>query len=85
MSSAPEKCIYLDCSYVGYCANSEKCMAVTKETKKGIANSVAHTVCNDWQIFSLSSLLESDGKRLESVVHKQQKAKGYRPCFKAPY
>ncbi len=37
-----EKCNSVDCSYARYCLKSETCTAVTKDTKKGIANSVAH-------------------------------------------
>jgi hypothetical protein len=78
-------CKSADCCYANYCHNSGKCIIVTKETKKGIANSVAHILCNDWQIFSLSSMLESDGMRLEKIVQEKQKAEGCDPCFKAPY
>jgi hypothetical protein len=74
-----------DCTYVRYCGNSAKNLPVNKETKKGIANSVARLVCDDWQLFSLSSLLESDGKRLETVVHAEQSSKGFCTCFKSPY
>jgi hypothetical protein len=84
-STMRENCNSIDCIYACYCSRSNKCMTVTKETKKGIANSVAHFVYNDWRILSCSSLLESDGKRLEKVVHEQQKAEGFIPCFKAPY
>ena len=78
-------CKSTECSYAGYCQRSGRCPNVTKETKKGIANSVAHIVCNDWQIFPLSSMLESDGRRLEKVVQEKQKAEGCDPCFKSPY
>jgi hypothetical protein len=80
-----ELCNSADCCYACYCKKSGKCPAVTKETKKGIANSVAHFVCSDWQIFSLSSMLESDGKRLEQIVQEKQRAEGSDPCFKCPY
>jgi len=74
-----------DCRYAGFCQNSGKCPDVTKETKKGIANSVAHFICSDWQIFSLSSTLESDGERLEQLIRDKQRAEGSGPCFKSPY
>ncbi len=80
-----EKCDSVDCSHVCYCQKSNKCIDVTKETKKGIANSVAHIICSDYRIFSMSSLLESDGSRLEALVRDEQSSKGFAPCFKAPY
>jgi hypothetical protein len=80
-----ELCNSADCCYAVYCQNSGKCPAVTKETKKGIANSVAHFVCSDWQIFSLSSMIESDGKRLEQIIHDKQRSEGSDTCFKSPY
>jgi len=80
-----EKCNSDDCCYARFCLKSERCATVTNQTKKGIANSVAHTVCSDWQIPSVSSLLESDGRRLETLIQEQQTSKGYTPCFRAPY
>lgn len=80
-----ELCKSADCCYANFCHNSGKCPVVTKETKKGIANSVAHIFCSDWQIFSLSSMLESDGMRLEKIVREKQRAEGCEPCFKSPY
>ncbi len=80
-----DRCDRRECSYAGFCRMSAACIAVTKESRKGIANSVAHFVCDDWKILSVSSLLESDGRRLESVVHERQESEGCTPCFRAPY
>ena len=78
-------CDNQECLHSRYCKNHVALVPVTKESKKGIANSVARMVCVDWQLFSMASLLESDGKRLEASVHTEQTSKGFDACFRAPY
>jgi hypothetical protein len=73
------------CAHAQYCKNHIAQVPVTGESRKGIANSVARMVCTDWQLFSISSLLESDGKRLEASVHTEQTSKGFTACFRSPY
>ena len=80
-----EKCGNFKCSYARYCRQSEICVIVTHEVRKGIANTVAHMVSNDWRTPSISSLLESDGRRLEIVVQEEQISNGYCACFRSPY
>jgi len=80
-----DKCRNFKCCYAGYCRQSEICVIVTHEVRKGIANTVARMVSNDWRTPSISSLLESDGRRLEMVVHEEQTSNGFIACFRSPY
>lgn len=81
-----ETCRNDTCCYSDYCLKKGKHVHVTKDTKKSIANSVTNIVCkSDWKRFSVSSLLESDGRRLEDAVHQEQLSHGYQKCFKSPF
>lgn len=78
-------CANCECSYAEYCLNHEGCMPISKEAIKSIANNVAHLVCSDWKLLSLASLIESDGRKLEKIVHSEQTSKGFTACFRSPY
>ena len=81
-----EKCHNIGCCYSGYCRKSISCVAITRDEKKRIANSVVrHIHVSEWGQLSASSLLESSGHELQKAVHQEQASLGLHACFVSPY
>ncbi len=81
-----DKCHNVSCSHSGYCRKSIACAVITRDEKKSIANKVVRLIhVNQWEQFSVSSMLESSGQQLQKAVHQEQASKGFCTCFESPY